>query len=597
MDTQIKIILRKYKFGTNYYEDITILNSQFNENIDLGEKLFSFKEYDKVDLLFFSNNKEIYIKVESFTSETLSIIESDEILSLSPGGDRDEMLVPGSYEISIVHKNIEIKGLYLIEPNSINYKSLLKMRETIDNICKGLSLNLYYERSGIEYIPNNMSGLDVLAFSYLETNCKEILSAISSISNNPIEDVVKTYSLVENSRRADNKSIRWKNKHCNASNVRTPFKEKTIVLSLNNYENRLIKLITERLFYSISRIEEKIFSHIYFLIEKHDDIISKVNLLNNERNKLEGLYNVRRRINEVKRDIDILNIDIESYKSKIDKLKISLSNIKTCKNNIAAFLNKDWVREVASARKIKPTQKFLKRIDYSFLYKIYLEILEKSNLNTSSKTFPSKKTSLLYEVYSVIMVKNIFEEFGFEWVDGWIKSVSDSLTFNGELSSGEEIILTKGEYKIKISYDKLLRRTSELRKTSESGIVASNSERRKPDILISLYKKDKFIKSMIIEVKYRKASYLYNNNGETDVIHQLKEYRNLDYFDGINRRVSDIRPIQKVIVVYPGDKESRYIEDIYGFSFLTLLPNDDHNPIGYSLLKEEVEDFMHSYII
>lgn len=597
MDTQIKIILRKYKFGTNYYDDITILNSQFNENIDLGEKLFSFKEYDKVDLLFSSNNKEIYIKVESFTSETLSIIESDEILSLSPGGDRDEMLVPGSYEISIVHKNIEIKGLYLIEPNSINYQSLLKMRETIDNICKGLSLNLYYERSGIEYIPNNMSGLDVLAFSYLETNYKEILSAISSISNNPIEDVVKTYSLVENSRRADNKSIRWKNKHCNASNVRTPFKEKTIVLSLNNYENRLIKLITERLFYSISRIEEKIFSHIYFLIEKHDDIISKVNVLNNERNKLEGLYNVRRRINEVKRDIDILNIDIESYKSKIDKLKISLSNIKTCKNNIAAFLNKDWVREVASARKIKPTQKFLKRIDYSFLYKIYLEILEKSNLNTSSKTFPSKKTSLLYEMYSVIMVKNIFEEFGFEWIDGWIKSVSDSLTFNGELSSGEEIILTKGEYKIKISYDKLLRRTSELRKTSESGIVASNSERRKPDILISLYKKNKFIKSMIIEVKYRKASYLYNNNGETDVIHQLKEYRNLDYFDGINRRVSDIRPIQKVIVVYPGNKESRYIEDIYGFSFLTLLPNDDHNPIGYSLLKEEVEDFMHSYII
>lgn len=597
MDTQIKIILRKYKFGTNYYDDITILNSQFNENIDLGEKLFSFKEYDKVDLLFSSNNKEIYIKVESFTSETLSIIESDEILSLSPGGDRDEMLVPGSYEISIVHKNIEIKGLYLIEPNSINYQSLLKMRETIDNICKGLSLNLYYERSGIEYIPNNMSGLDVLAFSYLETNYKEILSAISSISNNPIEDVVKTYSLVENSRRADNKSIRWKNKHCNASNVRTPFKEKTIVLSLNNYENRLIKLITERLFYSISRIEEKIFSHIYFLIEKHDDIISKVNVLNNERNKLEGLYNVRRRINEIKRDIDILNIDIESYKSKIDKLKISLSNIKTCKNNIAAFLNKDWVREVASARKIKPTQKFLKRIDYSFLYKIYLEILEKSNLNTSSKTFPSKKTSLLYEMYSVIMVKNIFEEFGFEWIDGWIKSVSDSLTFNGELSSGEEIILTKGEYKIKISYDKLLRRTSELRKTSESGIVASNSERRKPDILISLYKKNKFIKSMIIEVKYRKASYLYNNNGETDVIHQLKEYRNLDYFDGINRRVSDIRPIQKVIVVYPGNKESRYIEDIYGFSFLTLLPNDDHNPIGYSLLKEEVEDFMHSYII
>lgn len=596
MDTQIKLFLRKYKFGTSYYDDTLILDTNVNDNLKLGERLFSFKEYDKVDLLFFSNNKEVRIKVESFISETPITMTSGEILSLSPGGDSDDMLVPGSYEISVLYNNIEIKGLYLIEPNSINYDSLLKMRETIDSICKGLSLNLYYERSGLEYIPNNMSGIDILAFSYLETNHKDLLSSMTSILNNPLEDVTKDYSLVENSKRPDNKSIRWQNKHSNANNSRTPYKEKTIVVATDNQENRLIKLISERLFFSISRIEDKIFSHIEFLEDRCEDVISKINNLEAEKNKLQGLYNVKRRIGEVKRDIGILNIDVESYKTKINKLKLSLRNVTECKNNIATFLNKDWVRNIRSARKIKPTQKFLKRVDYSFLYKVYLEILEKSNLNTPSKTFPSKKTSLLYEVYAVIMVKNILEDIGFKWVDGWIRGVSDSLTFNGELGSGEEIILKKGEYKIEISYDKLLRRTSELKKTSESGIVASNSDRRKPDILISLYKNDRFIKSMVVEVKYRKAAYLYNNNGETDVIHQLKEYRNLDYFDGTTRRVSDIRPIQKVIVVHPGDKETKFIEDIYGFSFLSLLPNGDLNPIGYSLLKDEIEEFIISYL-
>lgn len=596
MDTQIKLFLRKYKFGTSYYDDTLILDTNVNDTLKLGERLFSFKEYDKVDLLFFSNNKEVRIKVESFISETPITMTSGEILSLSPGGDSDDMLVPGSYEISVLYNNIEIKGLYLIEPNSINYDSLLKMRETIDSICKGLSLNLYYERSGLEYIPNNMSGIDILAFSYLETNHKDLLSSMTSILNNPLEDVTKDYSLVENSKRPDNKSIRWQNKHSNANNSRTPYKEKTIVVATDNQENRLIKLISERLFFSISRIEDKIFSHIEFLEDRCEDVISKINNLEAEKNKLQGLYNVKRRIGEVKRDIGILNIDVESYKTKINKLKLSLRNVTECKNNIATFLNKDWVRNIRSARKIKPTQKFLKRVDYSFLYKVYLEILEKSNLNTPSKTFPSKKTSLLYEVYAVIMVKNILEDIGFKWVDGWIRGVSDSLTFNGELGSGEEIILKKGEYKIEISYDKLLRRTSELKKTSESGIVASNSDRRKPDILISLYKNDRFIKSMVVEVKYRKAAYLYNNNGETDVIHQLKEYRNLDYFDGTTRRVSDIRPIQKVIVVHPGDKETKFIEDIYGFSFLSLLPNGDLNPIGYSLLKDEIEEFIISYL-
>lgn len=592
MDTLIKIILRKYKFTTNSYEDLIVFNSKVSENIDLGKNLFSFKEYDKVDLLFFSSNPNTILKVESFISENPVTLKCGDILSLSPGGDSDNMLVPGFYDISILHNTKEFKGLYSIEPNSINYDSLLTMRETLDNICKGLSLNLYYERNSIEYMPSNMSGLDILAFAYLESNSKKILSSLSSILNNPIEDVTKTYSLKENSRKPDNKSLRWQNKHCNIINTRTLYKEKSMILTYDNKENKLIKFIIERLFYSISKIDKKIVSHLNVLNKNKASIYSKINLLNSEKVKLQNLYNVNRRKNEIKRDIEILNLEIDNYNSKIDKLNNTLYTIKACKNNIAAFLNKDWVKNINAAIKIKPTQKFLKRIDYSFLYNIYLQILEKSNLTNPSKSFPSKKTSLLYEVYSVIIIKNIFEEIGFKWVDGWIKSASDILTFNGELSSGDKISLVNNDYRVEISYDKLLRRTSELRGTSESGIVASNSDRRKPDILISLYKSNTFIKGMIVEVKYRKASYLYNNNGETDVIHQLKEYRNLDYFDGSNKKISNVRPIQKVLVIYPGDKEYKYVETIYGFIFLTLLPIKDSTPIGYTLLKEEINSFL-----
>lgn len=592
MDTLIKITIRKYKFGSNHYEDLTVFNSKTYENIELNENLFSFKEYDKVDLLFFSSNSNIILKVESFTSENPITLKSGETLSLSPGGDSDNMLVPGFYDISILNDTTEFKSLYSIEPSSINYDSLLTMRETLDNICKGLSLNIYYERSGIEYIPTNMSGIDILAFGYLETNSKEIFSSISSILNNPIEDVTKTYSLTKSSKRPDNKSLRWQNKHVNIINTRTPYKEKSMILTYENQENNLIKLINEKLFYSTSRIEEKILNHLNFLEIKKTSTFFKINLLNSEKARLQNLYNVNRRKIEIKKDIEILNTEIENYNSKINKLNSSLHTIKLCKNNLAVFLNKDWVKNINSARKIKPTHKFLKRVDYSFLYNVYLEILEKSDLNNPSKSFPSKKTSLLYEVYSVIILKNIFEEIGFKWIDGWLKSVSDILAFNGELSSGDKIILTNNNFRIEIFYDKMVRRTSELRRTSESGIVSSNSDRRKPDILISLYKNNTFIKSMIVEVKYRKSSYLYNKNGETDVIHQLKEYRNLDYFDGLNRKISNVRPIQKVLVVHPGDKESKYIEDIYGFIFLTLLPIKDSNPIGYTLLKDEINFFL-----
>ena len=265
MDTLIKIILRKYKFTTNSYEDLIVFNSKVSENIDLGKNLFSFKEYDKVDLLFFSSNPNTILKVESFISENPVTLKCGDILSLSPGGDSDNMLVPGFYDISILHNTKEFKGLYSIEPNSINYDSLLTMRETLDNICKGLSLNLYYERNSIEYMPSNMSGLDILAFAYLESNSKKILSSLSSILNNPIEDVTKTYSLKENSRKPDNKSLRWQNKHCNIINTRTLYKEKSMILTYDNKENKLIKFIIERLFYSISKIDKKIVSHLNVL--------------------------------------------------------------------------------------------------------------------------------------------------------------------------------------------------------------------------------------------------------------------------------------------------------------------------------------------
>jgi len=98
---------------------------------------------------------------------------------------------------------------------------------------------------------------------------------------------------------------------------------------------------------------------------------------------------------------------------------------------------------------------------------------------------------------------------------------------------------------------------------------------------------------MIIEVKYRKEAYIYNQNGETDVIHQLKEYRNLDFYDGNKCQVSNIRPIQKVLVVYPHYEEKIFKEDIYGFTFISLMPNEHNEIIGYNTLYNEVNKFLH----
>jgi len=151
--------------------------------------------------------------------------------------------------------------------------------------------------------------------------------------------------------------------------------------------------------------------------------------------------------------------------------------------------------------------------------------------------------------------------------------------------------------KVVISYDKLIKRDIELKGSSKSCIVSSFVNNRQPDILISLYKDNKFEKSMIVEAKYRKKRYIYNESNHTDVVYQAMSYRNFVYYDGEIKKISTkhIKPIEKVVVVYIAEKDEKecFKHDMYeDIEFISINPIEEEQDSSCYDVKNSISEFL-----
>lgn len=599
MDILTKIKVNYYKWiRNNIYEKIYEKYVEFlniNSNY-LGDACFEFDEYQRISIELISNSNEDYIEIESYDKEEMlriDISQNEEIIS--PGGDSDVGLVPGNYQLKLYSNGQLYTGMYKVNPCNINNEELTNMKSFMEQICEGITYNLYLERNGYEKNELNVMTLNLDSYKYLKNNYRNIVNSINSILKNPIEEVKSEYRLSKFSKKVDNKSLRWSYCHKDRQNLGDKyFKEKRILVTYNNYENIAIKFIIEKL-YRLSNGFEHQYEVYWSNIKKKIFIIQeKIFAMQSELESIRFWGNVKRRKSELNKDISGLNLELKKYNEKIKKIEKEINDISLISKNLMRYIDSTWFGEILTKNiRLRTTTKLLKRHDYNCLYKIYVDIFKGNNKNKFKQTLSIKKTSLLYELYIFIIVKQVFEDMGFEWVRGWLKSQNDIYTC--DLESGEIIILKKGIYEVEIIYDKFINRVRDVKGKNICEVV-SNRERRRPDILINLYINHKFVKSTVVEVKYRKKAYIYNCNVETDVMNQLIAYRELDYYDANakNNKVSLQRVVEKIIVVFPSNKQSDYyIDETYYFQFIPIKPQyKEEKPLGYKYLYTQLNEFV-----
>ena len=87
-------------------------------------------------------------------------------------------------------------------------------------------------------------------------------------------------------------------------------------------------------------------------------------------------------------------------------------------------------------------------------------------------------------------------------------------------------------------------------KDSYKGIVSINSRHTRPDLVIYKYVNNSLADILVIEVKYRRAGFLYNQNYHTKVFNTILDYKQFGYIENGQLQFGKVG---KVLLIYPAD--------------------------------------------
>lgn len=583
MDTHIRYTIKKrYNENIPFKIDTGSIDKHMENTI-----IFEFDEYEEIYIKFDYDKNKGSIFIDTYNNESKIICSPNEYVCINLPR-KENSLVPGYFEIEINY-SYNIISYYKVEPKNIEWSELTNLREILDSYIKGICSNFNLNRSTYNYEDSN----DILDYyRNQDVLWQEIKNSIKLLLTNPSGEYEKVYGYYNNPSKIDRRSIKGMNKNGIEALTGKHYTYKQNI-NFDTIDNNILynKLLEYRniLKINISGIDNFYKSEYEQFNNLSEDLKNKLNELNSIKNNniLSDRYisSVENRVRYLKKI---------KYNKK-EKLKIA-QEIKNIINKIILELD-DIIFEIQQKLNIDI-------YNYKIIGKVkkirYMNIIEKLdnimsiknyyysfNKKEETLTFRFKKTELLFEYLCFIRVIESILYMGFECQGGWFEKVINQ-EYDMEIPSECENLFVKDGIKIIVYYDK-----EAPNKTEENyeGLYSFNSRHRRPDISILIYKDNKFIKALILEVKCRNSKYIYSNQGDTYVIDTMKDYSQLCYYNNKIKRDA----VDKVIVLYPKQRNNIDLEKnelIDLFSFIPITINSDNLD---SELHEEIEKFIKSY--
>jgi hypothetical protein len=183
---------------------------------------------------------------------------------------------------------------------------------------------------------------------------------------------------------------------------------------------------------------------------------------------------------------------------------------------------------------------------------------------------------------------------GFELQDSDFKRLL-SARFIDRIPEGCSAVFKKESIRIEVLYEKELLSIPNEAYEMDGGFY-THTNNRLPDVRIDVYSNDRLIKSMMIEIKYRRFLYLWSDYENTETMVQIKNYKTTVQY--ISKRISrPILPVERVVVVYPGQHDiDPLVEKDWGdYVFLQMRPGGSIDKVhGYEEFKRIIFDLLKS---
>ncbi|TYS57327.1 hypothetical protein FZC74_16685 [Sutcliffiella horikoshii] len=567
-------------------------------------------EYDRVEITFTSSNTDDLLRMESYNSEEVTIIQSSITpVTIMGGNNSEHMLVPGYYQFEVITKTNRYFSYYYVKSKDFSDESLINLRRYLENLLNGLSYDLIKQRLGMATPISDLSPTLLQSFQFLSKYKKVIKSNLDLIDKDPIMDLRGEYRLSKFSKRPDYKSIRWQAKkgaqRNSFSHNPTLFYEKHSKLTYLNVENQWIRYIILYFLQTLRKLEISFQKESLNLDKKMS--LQENNLIRT-RNQIKStksygyertLVNFRNTEKRIQDKLQELSKEKQNYLDYIQFLR-------EITYYFTEYENSFWLDIVPEQKPKKVSQRLLRDYRYRKVYSLYKELfkLETKKIDSNIAGIQFRRTWQLFEYYNLGLVIDILRDNGYIWTGGWLANKDNPNQHIGTLPPDTILRFDKpnANHYIEVAYDTEV----------ESNIIDRSYSRyfnptgRRPDIRITIYNEDNTLYTekagLIIESKCRRHKYIINENIDPDVKWQLKDFLKLDYFDStaLEKGETPVKnPIKQVIVLYP--KQPGMIpvkaDHLYGESLLYIQidPNDplsNEKPYGYNSLKERVELFL-----
>lgn len=516
-------------FTVDNFDKETIFRlDKFYDNIyEIKEKIVELKESSKVNVKFESSDENSYLEIKNiFNGQGEFIkIHPNESQKLFEGLNKYSILLPGDHLVRIFYKGNYYYNIYSVNPRHVNELQLQFIRDYINSRIDGISYNLN-TFAQINRIKKNIIKSNYLnVIKTYKENFIILVKLLDEIIKSPLTELEKAYMKGQNVKKQDIKTIRFSGRRNGGERL-----EIKKIPTLNSRENKILKAMLLNLYMELRDLE-------VFL---------------NELKKTKGDFN----------DCDLL-----------------IKDLRWMKNLLSKYIN--FFIDVDSTSKVIPLKSILMNSKYGKVYRLYRKLIDYKNYYQPN----FKTTDLLYEYFVLLVVLDIIQKLGFNLEESdYKKLLSNKL--NDEIPSGMGAIFTKGNLRLEVWYEKELYSLYQEALKNGSGFY-THASNKLPDIRIDFYKDNKYIKSYIIEVKYRRFGYLWSDIENNETMIQVKNYKTtIQYISKDLER--PIFPIEKVIIIYPGqlDMDVLVEKEFGNYLFLQLKPKDASTIIGYDELTK-----------
>lgn len=430
----------------------------------------------------------------------------------NPAGNRKPYpFIPGSYALQLrMPDEYPLETFVKVVAKRMTEDQHSLMIEEIEDAVKGLSgelttkRNLYTETALSIFGPEKITTYTMILF-----NKEKIIHGLQTIDKNRRYSVEKNYPVIPRAkaRKIDEKSLKYLTMH--------PEQQHTIqapvsTVTYDTPENRWLKAIVQ--------------------------LIAK---------------NVREMKNYCQQPY------LKSYNQ--EQRKQLEKDVQALQNGLMSFLNGRWMQHVQESTTGKVPMALLRVGMYHVFYKLY-RAMKQANAKRAPQVglqFQHKRSDLLYELWGYLkVVERLQMADDFHIVNNH---------FTGSESDMNYIELTKGYDTVRVFYNEAIPNRKDLITAYKTLFTMSNNT---PDCRIDVWKNGKFKGSLMIDFKYRKKEYLWNDerlsvDKPSSVMRQLSAYSTSmksDSFslNGARNLLTDAQPVHEVWAVYPMKYEEMY---------------------------------------